>query len=143
MCSVLRYFGCGNCPVALPDCVRSSCRWRTPGWSTTRRRRRQPVWCQYDVASDLRSAASAEHDAMELLGAARVVELLRDLPADQREVLVLQVVADLSVQEVATVIGRSPGAVKQLQHRAVRKLRQIVIEQGVTASGRPTMTTPR
>jgi RNA polymerase sigma-70 factor (ECF subfamily) len=98
-----------------------------------RRRRRQPVWYQYDVASDLRSAASAEHEAMELLGTARVVELLRDLPADQREVLVLRVVADLSVQEVATVIGRSPGAVKQLQHRAVRKLRQIVIEQGVTA----------
>jgi RNA polymerase sigma factor (sigma-70 family) len=98
-----------------------------------RRRRRQPVWCQYDVGSDLRAAASAEHEAMELLGMARVVELLRDLPADQREVLVLRVVADLSVQEVATVIGRSPGAVKQLQHRAVRKLRQIVIEQGVTA----------
>jgi RNA polymerase sigma factor (sigma-70 family) len=98
-----------------------------------RRRRRQPVWCQYDVASDLRSAASAEHEAMESIGTARVVELLRDLPADQREVLVLRVVADLSVQEVATVIGRSPGAVKQLQHRAVRKLRQIVIEQGVTA----------
>jgi RNA polymerase sigma-70 factor (ECF subfamily) len=98
-----------------------------------RRRRRQPVWYQYDVASDLRSASSAEHEAMELLGTARVVELLRDLPADQREVLVLRVVADLSVQEVATVIGRSPGAVKQLQHRAVRKLRQIVIEQGVTA----------
>jgi len=70
---------------------------------------------------------------MDLLGTSRVVELLRDLPADQREVLVLRVVADLSVQEVATVIGRSPGAVKQLQHRAVRKLRQIVIEQGVTA----------
>jgi hypothetical protein len=41
-----------------------------------RRRSRQPTRCQYDIVSDLGATASAEHEAMELLGTSRVVELL-------------------------------------------------------------------
>ena len=41
------------------------------------------------------------------------------LPPAQSEVLLLRVVADLSVDEVASIVGKRPTAVRALQHRAV------------------------
>lgn len=55
---------------------------------------------------------------------ARLQRHLDALSRDQREVLLMRVVADLSVEETAAVIGRTPGAVKALQHRAIRTLRR-------------------
>lgn len=49
---------------------------------------------------------------------------LEALSGDQREVVLMRIVADLSVEETARVIGKSPGAVKALQHRAIRALRK-------------------
>ncbi len=49
--------------------------------------------------------------------------MLDQLPADQRDVLLMRVVADLGVEETATALGKSPGAVKQLQRRALLTLR--------------------
>jgi RNA polymerase sigma factor (sigma-70 family) len=75
---------------------------------------------------------SAEQDAIESMAAAAIVELLRELPADQRDVLALRVIADLSVDAVAEIIGRSPGAVKHLRRRGLLGLRRLVLERGVT-----------
>lgn len=50
---------------------------------------------------------------------AYVAGLLQPLPSDQREVLELRYLADLSVQETADRLGRSPSAVKRLQRRAL------------------------
>jgi RNA polymerase sigma-70 factor (ECF subfamily) len=50
--------------------------------------------------------------------------LLALLTAEQREVLILRVVAGLSVDETARVVGRRPGAVRGLQHRALEQLRR-------------------
>jgi RNA polymerase sigma-70 factor (ECF subfamily) len=97
-----------------------------------RRRSRQPPTYEYDPAADPRTAASAEQQAIESLASGGVVELLRELPADQRDVLALRVIADLSVDAVAEIIGRSPGAVKQLQRRGLLALRSLVAERGVT-----------
>lgn len=97
-----------------------------------RRRQRQPPTYEYDPAADPRVAASAEHEALDSIAEAGVVELLRELPADQRDVLALRVVADLSIDAVAEIIGRSPGAVKQLQRRALLALRRLVADRGVT-----------
>ena len=47
---------------------------------------------------------------------------LADLTPDQREVVTLRFVADLSLDEVAHMTGRDVGAVKSLQHRALRTL---------------------
>jgi RNA polymerase sigma-70 factor (ECF subfamily) len=54
----------------------------------------------------------------------RLREVLDHLPDTQRRVLLLRTVADLSVEETATVIDRSPGAVRVLQHRALAVLRR-------------------
>lgn len=49
--------------------------------------------------------------------------LIQQLPADQREALALRFFAGLHTAEVATVLGRSDGAVKMLIHRAMENLR--------------------
>lgn len=51
--------------------------------------------------------------------------LLRMLPADLREVLVLRVAAGLSAGEVADLLGLSPEAVRVTQHRALAQLRAL------------------
>lgn len=52
----------------------------------------------------------------------RLLEVLRTLRPDQQECLVLRFFQELSVAETARALGRSEGAVKQLQLRAVRTL---------------------
>jgi RNA polymerase sigma factor (sigma-70 family) len=53
---------------------------------------------------------------------ATVARLRQLLPSDQAEVLVLRVVRGLSVDEVATLMGKSPGNVRVLHHRALHRL---------------------
>ena len=51
-----------------------------------------------------------------------VLECVDQLGADQRECVVLRFVNGLSLAETAVVMGRGEGAIKALQHRAVRRL---------------------
>ncbi|HET9443824.1 MAG TPA: sigma-70 family RNA polymerase sigma factor [Acidimicrobiales bacterium] len=53
-----------------------------------------------------------------------LVDALSALSAEQREVLVLRFVADLSLEAVARITGRRVGAVKALQHRGLESLRR-------------------
>ncbi len=57
---------------------------------------------------------------------ARMQLLLNELPANQREVLVLRIGAGLSAEETAEAMGTTAGAVRVAQHRALAKLRAIV-----------------
>jgi RNA polymerase sigma-70 factor, ECF subfamily len=52
----------------------------------------------------------------------RLVAALATLTPEQREVVELRLVAQLSIAQVAELTARSPGAVKLLQHRAIRRL---------------------
>jgi RNA polymerase sigma-70 factor (ECF subfamily) len=67
---------------------------------------------------------NAEDEALDLLGNRRLRELLEGLSPDQRDVLLLRVVADLSLEDVALALGKRRGAVKSLQHRALATLRR-------------------
>ena len=67
----------------------------------------------------------------EVLGRSRdrrLVEAVRTLRPDQQECLVLRFFQELSVAETAKALGRSEGAVKQLQLRAVRQLAEVLGE---------------
>ena len=51
-----------------------------------------------------------------------------ELPDEQRECLIMRFLQGLSIAETAAVLGRSDGAVKQLQLRGVRNLAKLVPE---------------
>ena len=89
-----------------------------------RRRSRRGDAVPYDASADGRSEPSAEHLALESIGDERVRELMATLSAEQRDVLLLRVVADLSLEQTAEVLGKRVGAVKALQHRALEALRR-------------------
>jgi len=55
---------------------------------------------------------------------ARLYRLVRELPADQRRVIEMRFTEEKTIREVAAELGRSEGAVKQLQFRAIKGLRE-------------------
>ena len=63
--------------------------------------------------------------------------LLAQLPDQQATVVSLRILAGLSVAEVAEVVDKSPGAVRALTHRGLRRLEELIesrenLEAGVT-----------
>jgi RNA polymerase sigma-70 factor (ECF subfamily) len=60
----------------------------------------------------------------------QLVQALRDLTEDQQEVIILKFVDGLSNAEAGQVLGKSEGAIKSLQHRALNSLNRI-LEMGV------------
>lgn len=77
------------------------------------------------------SVPSAEDGALETLSRERVLAVLGTLTDDQREVLTLRIVADLTVEQVAAVMDRQVGAVKALQRRGLASVRRAIERQGV------------
>ena len=75
---------------------------------------------------------SAEADAMGRISLATAVSMLDGLTTAQRDVVFLRVIAGLSVLETSEVMGRPPGAIKALQHRALTALRNYLTESSVT-----------
>jgi RNA polymerase sigma factor (sigma-70 family) len=73
-----------------------------------------------------------EEEALADLGRKGVLLALADLSPHQRTVILLRVLADLSVAEVAEILGKSQGAVKMLQRRALLRLARSVEREGVT-----------
>ncbi len=57
-----------------------------------------------------------------------LLEALAELPGEQRDCLVMRFLQGLSIAETAEVLGRSAGAVKQLQLRGVRNLAKLLPE---------------
>ena len=88
-----------------------------------RSRRVQTVELSDPLAATI-VGGDAEADAVDAMSSEHVAVVLAGLPDDQRDVIALRVVADLSVEQVATMLGKRPGAIKSLQHRAVANLRR-------------------
>ncbi len=74
----------------------------------------------------------AEEEALARLGGRWALQALRALTQEQRAVLLLRVLADLSVAEVAEILGKSRGAVKSLQRRALLALARQIEREGVS-----------
>jgi RNA polymerase sigma-70 factor (ECF subfamily) len=68
--------------------------------------------------------------AEERLSTEAALGLIATLPPAQAEVVILRAVVGLSVAEVASVMGRQPGAVRVLAHRGLRRLDQLLTAQG-------------
>jgi RNA polymerase sigma-70 factor (ECF subfamily) len=90
-----------------------------------RRRGRRPERLEADVADGGRlDPAIGRVDDL-----AWALDLVRRLPPHQADAVLLRVVADLDVDQVAAVMGRSEGAVRVLVHRGLRRLQRLARQQ--------------
>ncbi len=75
---------------------------------------------------------SADHEAtpeaavLQSLQAEQLMQAVNQLGEEQRDCIILRFMQGLSVSETAAVMGKNDGAIKALQHRAVRKLGELV-----------------
>ena len=102
---------------------------------TTRRRevRVRPVVGHACTATTDRGADRAFEDGASL---DRAIELVRRLPPEMAEAVMLRIVNDLTYADVAEILGTSEGNVRVLVHRGLRSLRSKIV---VTNSDRSTM----
>jgi RNA polymerase sigma-70 factor, ECF subfamily len=70
--------------------------------------------------------ASAEYHAFHSIGRASMLDLISRLSPEQRQVLTLKFVFNFANADVAGILGKSEGAVKSLQHRALASLQKHV-----------------
>ncbi|MFD5792222.1 RNA polymerase sigma factor [Streptomyces diastatochromogenes] len=71
---------------------------------------------------DLPGAHSTHEQALESLSTERALELVRGLPRDQAEAVLLRVVVGLDGPAAARVLGKRPGAVRTAAHRGLKRL---------------------
>ncbi len=118
----------------LPDLTGGSSGLRTLVFSVAharavddaRRRSRRPASFSYDPEYDDRVTGSAEQIAVQSLEADRAVALMQQLNEDQRTVVTLRIIGDLSLEQTAEVTGKTVASVKQLQRRGLARLRSLM-----------------
>ena len=69
------------------------------------------------------SGINLDSEVADLL---KKIEYLRD---DYKEILLMRYVEDLTIAEIADILDKSPGAVKVMTHRAIKKLKEIYDDQ--------------
>lgn len=85
-----------------------------------------------DALAGLGDSGNVEEDALRALSDRGIRAALDLLTEDQRDVLLLRILADLTVEQVSAVLGRSPGAVKALQARGYEQIRRQISRGAVT-----------
>ena len=73
---------------------------------------------------DLPGPHSTHDQALESLSTEHALELVRALPRDQAEAVLLRVVVGLDGPAAARVLGKRPGAVRTAAHRGLKRLAQ-------------------
>ena len=89
-----------------------------------RRRKSRPQTTKLVAVAKTFVAGDVEREAITNVGTEWADALVASLPPDQRAVIALRVTADLPLDEVARILGKRPGAIKALQHRALAALRR-------------------
>ena len=115
--------------------------WRAWLFTTARRRlldqvrqrRRHPAEPLDDLShAEMPRTPDSALLAIENLATERALALVRRLPRQQAEVILLRVVAGLDTDQVASLVGCTPGAVRVAAHRGLRRLAALLEEAGVT-----------
>jgi len=96
------------------DAIRSEQRRSVESWQRPEQTNRNDRALAPDTADVADQAAALD----------RAIALVQRLPDDQAEAVLLRVVADLSVSDVAQIMGRNEGHVRVLVHRGLEKLSQ-------------------
>ena len=70
-------------------------------------------------------APSPESAVLDAITSQKLLAAVASLNDEQRECVMLRFIHGMSVSETASIMGKNDGAIKALQHRAVRKLAEI------------------
>ncbi len=91
-----------------------------------RRAKRRPVPAVDEPAAQVAAEAPSPEEVVvaACAGDDAVRRIVALLPEDQADVILLRVVAGLSVDEVAAIIGKRPGTVRVLQSRGLKRLQK-------------------
>jgi RNA polymerase sigma-70 factor (ECF subfamily) len=81
-----------------------------------------------DMRDADRATAGPEDAVVQRLTNEQLLACVRKLNAEQQECIALRFLQGLSVSETAAVMGKREGAIKALQHRAVRRLATLLPE---------------
>src|SRR5262249_51248598 len=93
-----------------------------------RKRSRRPVETDPSLAPE-RATGDVEAEALGTLGTEWGRQVIEELSADQRDVLLLRVLGQLTVAEVAEAVGKRPGAVKALQRRGLQAIARRISDE--------------
>lgn len=97
-----------------------------------RRRSRRVTTVATEHTAEMDAAGGdVETEALANITSQWVMDVLNQLSADQRDVLLLRTVADCSIDQIANILGKRPGAVKALQRRGLAAARKILAHEGV------------
>jgi RNA polymerase sigma-70 factor, ECF subfamily len=89
--------------------------------------RRQPEKSDLPLEeARVESIASSDADLENALQREELLRAVQVLTADQRQVIILKFIDDLDNSTIAKVLGKTEGAVKSLQHRALDTLRHFI-----------------
>jgi RNA polymerase sigma factor (sigma-70 family) len=94
------------------------------------RRRTEPL--PNEALAELGPTVDTEQEALGALAETRIRAAIAGLTPDQRDVLLLRILGDLSIEEVAMILGKRPGAVKALQARGLEQIRRKIVSGAVT-----------
>ena len=97
-----------------------------------RRSRRPAAETPLDAVTEQIAPLDVEELAIGAVEGTRLRALLDQLVPDQRDVLLMRVLGDLSIEQTADALGKTHGAVKQLQRRALIAVRELIGTRGVT-----------
>jgi RNA polymerase sigma-70 factor (ECF subfamily) len=102
---------------------------------------RRPGYVDDSALALIPSPDMVEVEVGERSGTDAAVTMIATLPPDQAEAIMLRVVVGLDVGRVAHIMGRSPGSVRVLCHRGLKRLERQLDEQDTTptpiAAGAP------
>lgn len=82
--------------------------------------------------STLDEGGNVETEALEQLISEELMDRFESLTDGQRDVLALRIIAGLTLEQTADVMGKRTGAIKALQHRALETLREAFERGNVT-----------
>lgn len=125
----------------LPKFTGDEAAWRAWLFTNARRRmldqarmrKRHPAEPLDDLsAAEMPHSPDAEQIAMENIATESAIATLSRLPEVQAEVIMLRVVAGLDTESIAEMLGKSPGAIRVLAHRGLKKLQTLLSGAGVT-----------
>ena len=95
-------------------------------------RQRENAEAPLSLGGDIEARDDVAEQVATQLTLAPLVAALDSLTTDQRAVMLLRVIADLSVADTAAILGKNPGAVKTLQRRAISSLQRVLSVQAVS-----------